>query len=61
MITEGGPVDSSQTLATWSYKLSFGDGFNQSLSLGSTVATILFVVALVFGLIYVRLQRKEAD
>lgn len=59
VITKGGPVDSSQTLATWSYKLSFEGGTEQSLSLGATVATLLFVVALVFGLIYVRSARKE--
>jgi|SRR5665647_278156 len=59
VITEGGPVDSSQTLATWSYKLSFEGGTEQSLSLGATVATLLFLVALVFGLIYIRSARKE--
>lgn len=59
VITEGGPVDSSQTLATWSYKLSFEGGTEQSLSLGATVATLLFLVALVFGLIYIRSTRKE--
>lgn len=60
VITEGGPVDSSQTLATWSYKLSFEGGTDQSLSMGATVASLLFVVALVFGLLYIRTQRKEA-
>lgn len=59
VITEGGPVDSSQTLATWSYKLSFEGGTEQSLSLGATVASMLFIVALVLGLIYIRTQRKE--
>jgi len=61
VITGGGPVDSSQTLATWSFKLSFGGGVEQSLSLGSTVATLLFIVALIFGLIYVRMQRREVE
>ncbi|NTW41164.1 MAG: sugar ABC transporter permease, partial [Cellulomonadaceae bacterium] len=61
VITEGGPVNSSQTLATWSYKLSFEGGTEQSLSLGATVATLLFLVALVFGLIYIRSARKEVS
>ncbi|WP_201292597.1 carbohydrate ABC transporter permease [Cellulomonas citrea] len=61
VITKGGPVDSSQTLATWSYKLSFQGGTEQSLSLGATVATLLFLVALVLGLFYIRTQRKEMD
>jgi len=59
VMTEGGPGNSSQTLATWSYKLSFEGGMDQSLSMGATVASILFVVALVFGLLYIRAQRKE--
>jgi len=59
VITRGGPVDSSQTLATWSYKLSFEGGTGQSLSLGGTVATLLFLVALALGLLYIRTQRKE--
>ncbi|MBU4335305.1 MAG: sugar ABC transporter permease [Actinobacteria bacterium] len=57
VITKGGPVDSSQTLATWSYKLSFQGGTEQSLSLGATVATLLFFVALGLGLLYIRTQR----
>lgn len=61
VITKGGPVDSSQTLATWSYKLSFQGGTEQSLSLGATVATLLFLLALVLGLLYIRTQRKEMD
>ncbi len=59
--SEGGPVDSSQTLATWSFKLSFAGGVEQSLSLGSTVATLLFLVAFVFGLLYIRTQRTEVN
>lgn len=59
VITEGGPVDSSQTLATWSYKLSFEGGTQQSLSLGATVASLLFLVALALGLVYIRAQRRE--
>jgi len=57
ILTRGGPVNSSHTLATWSYQLSFeGD---RALGLGSAVAQILVVVALVFGLIYLWAARKE--
>lgn len=61
VITEGGPVYGSQTLATWSYKLSFEGGTEQSLSLGATVASLLFILALVLGLVYIRTQRKETQ
>lgn len=61
VITEGGPGNSSQTLATWSYKFSFEGGMDQSLSMGATVASILFVVALAFGMLYIRAQRKEVS
>lgn len=57
IITRGGPVNSSHTLATWSYQWAFeGD---RALGMGSAVAQILVVVAFIFGLIYLRTVRKE--
>ncbi len=61
VITEGGPVNSSQTLATWSYKLSFEGGIDQSMSLGATVSTLLLLLALILGAVYLRTQRKEVQ
>ena len=59
IITRGGPVNSSHTLATWSYQWAFeGD---RALGMGSAVAQILVVVALIFGLIYLRVVRREAN
>jgi multiple sugar transport system permease protein len=58
VMTGGGPVNSSHTLATWSYQLSFED--QHELGLGSAAGQLLVVVALIFGLIYIRAQRKEA-
>lgn len=58
VMTRGGPVNSSHILSTWSYQLSF-EGEHQ-LGLGSAVGQILVVVALIFGLLYIRAQRKEA-
>jgi multiple sugar transport system permease protein len=55
--TQGGPANSSQTLATWSYQLSFGPQLQ--FGLGAAAGNILIVVALVFGLIYIRSQRHQ--
>jgi len=53
----------SQTLATWSYSMAFGKGASSIIrySEASAVGTILLVIALVFGLVYIALQRKQAD
>jgi len=55
--TQGGPANSSQTLATWSYQLSFGPRLQ--FGLGAAAGNILIVVALIFGLIYIRSQRHQ--
>ncbi|WP_458117232.1 carbohydrate ABC transporter permease [Arthrobacter sp. D2-10] len=57
ILTKGGPANSSNTLSTWSYQTSFTD---LQFGVGAAAGEILVVVALVFGFIYVRAQRKEA-
>lgn len=51
----------SQTLATWSYSMAFGKGSSSIIkySEASAVGSILLLIALVFGLIYIALQRKQ--
>lgn len=51
----------SQTLATWSYGMAFGKGTSGVIqySEASAVGSILLVIALAFGLVYVALQRHE--
>jgi multiple sugar transport system permease protein len=53
----------SQTLATWSYGMAFGKGASTVIkySQASAVGTILLVVALAFGLIYLALQRRQEN
>lgn len=53
----------SQTLATWSYGMAFGKGTSGVIaySEASAVGSILLVVALVFGLVYIAIQRKQED
>ena len=58
IMTRGGPVDSSTTFATWSYRLGFGSllpEFGPSAAVGN----LLIVLALVFGLVYIRVQRTQ--
>jgi multiple sugar transport system permease protein len=59
IMTKGGPADSSTTFATWSYQLGFGN-LLPSFGPGAAVGNLLVVTALVFGLIYVRVQRRQA-
>jgi len=53
----------SQTLATWSYGMAFGKGTSGVVrySEASAVGSILLVVALAFGLLYIVTQSKESD
>ncbi|HEX5403602.1 MAG TPA: sugar ABC transporter permease [Pseudonocardiaceae bacterium] len=57
IMTRGGPVDSSTTLATWSYRLGFGSPL-PDFGPGAAVGNLLVVIALAFGLIYIRTQRS---
>jgi multiple sugar transport system permease protein len=58
IMTKGGPTDSSTTFATWSYRLGFGSLLPQ-FGPGAAVGNLLIILALVFGLIYIRLQRRQ--
>ncbi|GEC05670.1 sugar ABC transporter permease [Streptomyces spinoverrucosus] len=59
IMTKGGPAESSTTFATWSYQLGFGN-LLPAFGPGAAVGNLLVVAALVFGLVYVRVQRKQA-
>jgi multiple sugar transport system permease protein len=59
IMTKGGPVDSSMTFATWSYRLGFGNLVPQ-FGPGAAVGNLLIVLALVAGLLYIRIQRRQA-
>ena len=54
---------SSQTLATWAYAMAFGKGSSAVIkySEASVVGTILLVVALVMGFVYLAVQRRQAE
>ncbi len=58
IMTKGGPNDSSTTLATWSYRLGFGN-LLPAFGPGAAVGNLLVLTALAFGLIHIRLQRRQ--
>ncbi|MDN4472569.1 carbohydrate ABC transporter permease [Demequina zhanjiangensis] len=58
IMTKGGPANSSLILSVWSYREAFGTG-QPAFSPASAIGNLLILIALVFGLIYVRLQSRE--
>jgi multiple sugar transport system permease protein len=58
IMTKGGPAGSSATFATWSYQLGFGNLLPQ-FGLGAAVGNLLVVMALIAGLVYIRVQRRQ--
>lgn len=58
MMTGGGPVNATQMLSTYSYKLSF-DMFKYSK--GSAVANVLFVILLIVSMFYLKYTYTEED
>ena len=55
VMTEGGPVNSTHLLSTYSYKLSF-DMFKYSE--GSAVANVLLVILLIVGILYMKITME---
>jgi len=58
VMTEGGPVNSTHLLSTYSYKLSF-DMFQYSK--GSSVANVLFLILLLVGVIYLKITMQGEE
>ncbi|TDC11206.1 sugar ABC transporter permease [Streptomyces sp. 8K308] len=56
--TRGGPGDSSTTLSTWSYDLGFGS-LTPHFGPGAAMGNLLILLALAFGLAYIRAQRRQ--
>jgi len=57
-LTNGGPANSTQTLATNAYQQSF---VNFQFGLGAAVSNILIAVSLLFALVYLTISRKQVD
>ncbi|AUS79051.1 sugar ABC transporter permease [Actinoalloteichus sp. AHMU CJ021] len=58
IMTQGGPGNSSTTLATWSYELGFGSLLPR-FGPGAAVGNLLILIALFFGVIHIRVQRRQ--
>jgi multiple sugar transport system permease protein len=58
VLTNGGPANATQTLATASYQLSFGI-FN--FGAGAAMGNVLVVISLVAAVIYLRLNRRSNE
>lgn len=58
IMTKGGPGDASTTFATWSYRLGFGSALPK-FGPGAAVGNLLILLAVVFGLAHVLVQRKQ--
>jgi multiple sugar transport system permease protein len=54
--TGGGPVDATELMSTYAYRLSFTQ---YSFSKGAAVANVLFLMLFVVGLVYIRLVDKD--
>ena len=55
IMTRGGPVNASETLATYMYRFGF---VRFQLGYGSAVAIYMFILCLIFSLVYQRLTRQ---
>jgi multiple sugar transport system permease protein len=58
IMTKGGPGDSSTTLATWSYRTSFGSLLPR-FGPGAAISNVLVVLALLGGLLYLLRATRE--
>jgi multiple sugar transport system permease protein len=56
VMTQGGPVNATELLSTYSYKLSFVE-FN--FSKGAAVANILFIILFLVSLVYIKLVKED--
>ena len=57
-LTQGGPANATQTIATQSYRDSFVEfKFGQ----GAALSNILILISLVFAIVYLRATRRQAD
>ena len=57
-LTQGGPANATQTVATQSYQRSFVEfKFGQ----GAALSNILILISLVFAVVYLRATRRRVD
>jgi multiple sugar transport system permease protein len=57
-LTNGGPANSTQTISTLSYDMSFRQF---DFGAGAALGNVLIVISLIFAVVYLRLNRKAVD
>jgi multiple sugar transport system permease protein len=57
-LTQGGPANATQTIATQSYQRSF---IQFKFGEGAALSNILIVISLAFAVIYLRVSRRQVD
>jgi multiple sugar transport system permease protein len=57
-LTNGGPANATQTIATESYNLSFKEF---DFGSGAALSNILIVISAIFAIVYLRINRKAVD
>ncbi len=58
MLTGGGPLNKTETLSVYIYKLAFN---SSQYGLASTAAVFALIACIILAVFYVRLQRKASD
>lgn len=58
LLTGGGPIGGTTTLPLYAYVQAFG---NNDYGLGGAASTVIFVILLVFGVIYIRTFHPEQE
>ena len=60
VLTRGGPIHNSEVLTTLMYYYSFSPGGPSKMGVGASIAVIMFVIVVFFGIIRMRvIQKKE--
>ncbi|CAM3282979.1 carbohydrate ABC transporter permease [Occultella aeris] len=57
-LTNGGPANATQTIATFSYHMSFREF---DFGVGAALGNILVLISLAFAIVYLRLNRRAID
>jgi raffinose/stachyose/melibiose transport system permease protein len=57
VMTAGGPNNASEVLGTYMYRSAFR---NDLVGYGATIAVVMFILAFVFGIVQISLQRERA-
>jgi len=61
VLTRGGPIHNSEVFTTIMYYYSFSANGPNKMGVGSSIAFIMFVIVIIFGVIRIRLMRRGEE